>query len=217
VRALQKVGPRSVVAALTIAGGIGALRRWSLGHGATDDERAMPLPGDDQVPEPNLVATRAITIHVSPARVWPWLVQLGQGRAGFYSYTALENLFGADLHNADQVDPQWQNLAVGDAVNLAPGMPLDAVVVEPDHALVLGGGVPTTGSGPPFTFSWAFVLLAAGDDACRLVVRERYGYTRRWSALVVEPTELVSFLMSQRMLRGIRDRAERPLAAASPA
>ena len=87
-------------------------------------------------------------------------------------------------------------------------MPLDVVVVDPGHALVLAGGVPITAQGSPFTFSWAFVLLAQGDSSCRLVVRARYGYTRSWSSLVVEPTELVSFLMSQRMLRGIRDRAE---------
>src|SRR5664279_1385060 len=84
VRALRMVGARSVVSAIAVVGGIGLLRRWSLGYGSTDEERAMLLPGDEQVPEPDLVSTRAITIQAAPARVWPWLVQLGQGRAGFY-------------------------------------------------------------------------------------------------------------------------------------
>lgn len=185
------------------------LRRWSLRFGAIGDEVALTLPGDDRVPRPDLESTRAITIGVGPERVWPWIAQLGQGRGGFYSYTWLENLAGAKITNADQVVPLWQDPAVGDQVNLAPDMALDVILVDPGHALVLGGGVPVPGASPPFDFSWAFVLLDAGDGTCRLVVRERYGYTRRWAALMVEPTEMVSFLMTQRMLRGIKDRAER--------
>ena len=215
MRAQQMIGPRSVLAAFAAVGAVAFLRRWSLGYGATGLERAMSLPGDECIPAPDLASTRAITIDTSPDRVWPWLAQLGQGRAGFYSYTSLENLFGASIHNADRVAPQWQDVKVGNHVDLAPGMPLDVVVVEPGHALVLAGGVPAHSS--PFTFSWAFVLLARDHGSCRLVVRERYGYTRRWSALMVEPTELVSLLMSQRMLRGIRDRAQTAAIAADTA
>jgi hypothetical protein len=80
--------------------------------------------------------------------------------------------------------------------------------MEPGRALVLRGGVPIGRTPPPYDFTWAFVLRDQADGT-RLVVRERYGYSRRWARLLVEPAELVSFLMSQRMLRGIKERAER--------
>ena len=82
-------------------------------------------------------------------------------------------------------------------------------VVEPGRALVLRGGVPIGRTPSPYDFTWAFVLRDQADGTTRLVVRERYGYSRRWARLLVEPAELVSFLMSQRMLRGIKERAER--------
>jgi len=205
---LKTLGLRVALPLVALAAGSSALRRWSLRFGATGDEAALSLPGDDRVPRPDLTATRAVTIAATPERVWPWIAQLGQGRGGFYSYTWLENLAGAKIKNADEVIPLWQDPAVGEQVNLAPGTALDVVLVDPGRALVLVGGIPIAGAGSPFEFSWAFVLLEAGDGTCRLVVRERYGYTRRWSALMVEPTEMVSFLMTQRMLRGIKERAE---------
>jgi len=208
MRARHQIGPRTLLPAAAAAGSALVLRHRLLRWGATDDEVAARLPGDDQVPQPDLAATRAITVRVDADQVWPWLAQLGQGRGGFYTYSWLENLAGAQIHNADRIAPQWQALAVGDHVNLAPGMPLDVVHLEPGHALVLGGGLAMGPRTPPCTFSWAFVLLEH-DEGCRLVVRERYGYTRGWARLVVEPTEVVSGLMTQRMLRGIRDRAER--------
>jgi hypothetical protein len=195
-----------------VAGTIAAtflLRRWSLRYGATWDEANAMLPGDDEVPHPDLASTRAITIHAGADRVWPWIAQLGQGRGGFYSYDRLENLVGADIHNADAIVPAWQHIAIGDQVKLAADMPLAITHLDPGRALVLGGGIPMGAMSPPFTFSWAFVLRDDSDGGTRLIVRERYGYTRRWAALMVEPTEMVSFLMTQRMLRGIKHRAER--------
>ena len=193
-----------------VAASVGAavvLRRWALRFGTTVDERLDTLPGDDQVPFPDLVATRAVTIAAAADRVWPWVVQIGQGRGGFYSYSSLENLVGANIHNADRIASAWQDLHVGDQVLLAQNMPLDVVHVDPGHALVLGG---TDQPGSPVLFSWSFVLRGLPDGCTRLLVRERYGYVRPWARLVVEPTSLVSFLMSQRMLRGIKERAERP-------
>lgn len=207
-RTPQGLALRVLLPLVAAVAGTLVLRRWSLRFGATDDELALSLPGDDRVPHPDLESTRATSISVRSEEVWPWIAQLGQGRGGFYSYTRLENLGGADIRNADTIVPLWQDVAVGEQVNLAPGVALDVFLVEPGRALVLVGGIPIAGAGSPFDFSWAFVLLDTGDGTCRLVVRERYGYTRRWSALMVEPTEMVSFLMSQRMLRGIKDRAE---------
>jgi hypothetical protein len=88
------------------------------------------------------MATRAITVHTSADQVWLWIAQLGQGRGGFYSYDALENLVGCHIHSADRVVPEWQNLKVGDQVNLHPEVRLGVAVMEPGRALVLCGGVP---------------------------------------------------------------------------
>jgi hypothetical protein len=191
------------------------LRRRFLRWGATDHEVSITLAGDEFVPHADVTATRAITIRADAGAVWPWLAQLGQGRGGFYSYDVLENLVGCDVHSADHIVADWQDVQVGDEVKLAPELALHAAVVEPRRALVLRGGIPIGRTPAPYDFTWAFVLLDGPDATTRLVVRERYGYARRWAALIVEPTELISFVMSTRMLRGIKHRAER-LVVATP-
>jgi hypothetical protein len=186
------------------------LLRWE----ATDQESAEPLPGDDLIATPNLTATRAITVRASGDQVWPWIAQLGQGRGGFYSYDFFENVAGCDIHSAERIVPEWQNVGVGDEVRLHPEVALEVALLEPGRSLILRGGVPIRNAPPPYDFTWAFVLRDRPDETTRLLVRERYAYTRWWSALLVEPVQVVSFVMSQKMLRGIRDRAER--AAALP-
>jgi hypothetical protein len=193
----------TAVAAYLIAG-----RRWQLRWGAESREVTARLPGDELVADPDLVATRAIAIRARPTDVWPWIAQLGQNRGGFYSYDLLENLVGCQIHSSDQIVPAWQDVTVGDAVNLAPEVALHVVTVDPPRAFVLSGGVPMGESAPPYDFSWSFVLEGQGSTT-RLIVRERYAYTRWWAPLLVEPVTVVSFLMSQKMLRSIRDRAER--------
>lgn len=183
-------------------------RRSYLRWGATDEEVLAAVPGDEIVARANLTATRAITIERPAADVWPWLAQLGQGRGGFYSYDRLENLAGCDMHSAEQVVPRWQSIAVGDTVRLHPEVGLDVAQVEPGRAVVLRGGIPLGPVPAPYDFSWSFSLRDGPDRSSRLLVRERYGYTTWWSALLVEPVELVSAVMSRKMLRGIRDRAE---------
>jgi hypothetical protein len=178
--------------------------RW----GATDRERDESLPGDELVASVDLSATRAITISASADQVWPWIAQLGQGRGGFYSYDFLENLVGCDIHSADRIVPEWQDVAVGDKVRFAPEVALDVALLERGRSLVLRGGVPVGSPAPPYDFTWAFALRDRPDETTRLLVRERYAYTRPWARLLVEPTEAVSFVMSRKMLRGIKDRAE---------
>lgn len=123
------------------------VRPWHLFWGATREEVLARLPGDDLVQQPKGEATHAITIHAPAAQVWPWLVQLGQDRAGFYSYTWLENLFGCHMRNTYRIVPAWQELRPGDGVLFHPRFPrLPAAVVEPNHALVVGGfSTPTPG------------------------------------------------------------------------
>lgn len=201
---------RNVSIALTLLAWAALTRRAMQTWGTRGDEAAAPLAGDDVVPSPDVVATRAITIDASPDRVWPWLAQMGQGRGGFYSWTALENLFGCEIRDAESIVPAWQHLSPGDAVRLHPDVALEVADVDQDQHVVLQGGVPIRAtSPPPYAFSWAFVLRRQADGGTRLIVRERYAYTQWWSALVVQPVQPIAWLMTAKMLRGIRDRAER--------
>jgi hypothetical protein len=187
------------------------MRAAYLQWGATGEEANMALPGDELVPDADLTATRAVTVQAGADAVWPWIAQLGQGRGGFYSYDFIENVLGCDINSADRIVPEWQSIVLGDVVNLHPGVGLSVAVVEPRRALVLRGGMPMARTPSPYDFTWAFVLRAQADGTTRLLVRERYGYSRRWAPLLVEPVELISFVMSRRMLRGIRERAAAPM------
>ena len=193
----------AVVAAYTLFG-----RPRHLRWGASAQECEASLPGDDLIVSPDLTATRAITVRASAGRVWPWIAQLGQGRGGFYSYDFLENLAGCDIHSADRIAPEWQDIKIGDEVKLAPPVGLAIVALEPGRSMVLRGGVPMGHTPAPYDFTWAWVLCDGPDGTSRLIVRERYAYTRPWARFLVEPVEAVSFVMSQKMLRGIRSRAE---------
>ncbi len=108
--------------------------RW----GANDTELGRSLPGDELLTEPRWMWTHAITVNAPVDRIWPWLVQIGQGRGGFYSYEFLENLAGCDIHNASRIIPEMQTLKVGDGIKLHPkAPPLPVALIEPHQALVL--------------------------------------------------------------------------------
>ena len=214
--ARQLLPPLAAAAMLGVAA---LLRRRFLRWGATTGEQHRSLVGDDILPAPDVSTTRAINITAAATEVWPWLAQLGQGRGGFYSYDWLENVVAhIDIHNADRIVPQWQHVDLGDEVRLAPEVPLLVVALEQGRALVLRGNVPMGRAAPPYDFTWAFVLEPQADAAIRLLVRERYAYARPWAALIVQPATLVSCLMTPKMLRGIRSRAQRttPGAAGTP-
>ncbi len=187
-------------------------RNW----GATFEERARPLPGDDLIEDAASVITRAITINAPPHEVWQWLVQIGQDRGGWYSYEGLENLFGLDIHNTDEIRAEWQDLAVGDEVRVAPpgalgmkdGYAFRVAIVEPDRALVLRQAPPEH----PWNATWAFVLESDGWGGTRLLVRSRAarpaglgGYIAHVSGELLDP---ITLLMTRRMLLGIKARAE---------
>ena len=201
-------------AASTVAVGR-VLSRWQRRWGATEGEVAARLPGDDLVAPPASQVTRAITVHAPPSEVWPWLVQLGADRGGFYSYDWLENLFGLGIHSADRIVPEWQERAVGDLVAAdAKGSAGWFVMdVQPERALVIQMGIP--GEGRPtrrddrfgWEFSWAFVLDDGGDGTTRLLVRERAAFGSLLTRLVLSPLGPVSFVMTRRMLLGIARRS----------
>lgn len=195
---LAKIGLASAAAVSACAVG----RARMLHAGATATERAMPLVGDALLPRADVVATRAITIAAPVEAVWPWIAQIGQGRGGFYSYDALENLFGCAIHSATEIVPDLQHPEAGDEIRLHPEVQLGVVVVQPPHVLVVRSPV-----GGPYEFTWAFVLRATANGGSRLVVRERYRYSSCGAALLVEPVAAASAVMTRKMLRGIRDRA----------
>lgn len=185
-------------------------RRW----GATEQECVEKLPGDELVASRKLESTRAIDIAAPREIVWRWIVQMGHGRAGLYSYEALENMIGCDIHNADEIRDEWQTLAVGDQIRLGPeGYPAFTVreLVANSHVAMLAGS-----DGEPMKNGWAFVLRERAGG-CRLIVRSRYDFPETFGqrALWRAITEPMHFVMERRMLQGIRERAERESRAKS--
>ena len=193
------------------AAGAGALatyvlrvRPWHLRWGATDEEVSERLPGDELVEHPNAEATHAITIDAPVAEVWPWLVQIGRDRGGFYSYAWLENMAGCQLKNADRILPEFQRLSVGDTVRLHPqAPPLPVLICEPPRTLVLGNNMDYPGT-------WAFYLKEVDQKTTRLVIRGRGDWKPgllNWvcAHVLFEPAH---FIMERKMMLGIKSRAE---------
>jgi hypothetical protein len=114
------------------------IRPWHQSWGSTIEEFQRPLPGDDLIPNAKLEATHSITIQTAANEVWPWLVQIGQGRGGFYSYDWIENLMGLDIHSSDKILPEFQDIQVGEKVPLAPdGFGFPVALVQTQRLLVL--------------------------------------------------------------------------------
>jgi hypothetical protein len=204
MKRLFKIVSRVGIAVAILAGAYLALiRPWHLAWGTVGNEAARTLPGDEFVPNSVHQYTRAITINAPPEKVWPWLVQIGQGRGGLYSYDWLENLVGFDIHSADHIIPELQEIKIGDKVRMTPegsGQPAFTISkIDPGNALVLTGGD---------TYSWSFVVEPTGTGATRLLVRARAYADPAWLAplMYVEP---ITFFMEQKMLQGIKERAEK--------
>ena len=179
-------------------------RSWCLTWGATDDETAAALQGDELLADAAIVSTRAIGIGAPPSAVWPWLVQMGPGRGGVYTYDWIENLFGLGIHSVDNILPEFQDLKVGDAQRHGQRGPvLRVAILEPQRALVLRSD--------DGNWVWAFALAADGAGT-RLVSRNRIatpgasGLSRALNRYVMEPGSLI---MERKMLLGIKHRAER--------
>jgi hypothetical protein len=190
--------------------------RRQVGWGATDTEGHGPLPGDDLVAEPADQVTRGITIEAPRDLVWPWVVQLGADRGGFYSYDWLENAFGLGIHSAEEIVPEWQQRQVGDLVcaNRKGTGGWYVVDLRPNDALVLKmanvkAARPARRADPwSWEFLWTFALQERPDGSTRLLVRERAAFGRRTTRFLMAPISLVSFVMTRKMLLGIKSRAE---------
>lgn len=187
-------------------------RLWFNRWGATKEESRMALSGDECVPSPRLEYTRAITIHAPAAEIWPWLVQMGQGRGGLYSYDGLENLVGCEMHSADRILAEHQNLKVGDPVLFGPAekkFPGQVVAaLEPERSILMFGLDPVTRKADQ-SATWVFFLKEQADGTTRLLVRGRNGYSPSFMNHVLwHIVEVLNFVMERKMLLGIKSRVE---------
>ena len=178
----------------------GRVRNW----GATPDDVAREMPGDDLLPDPHVLTTRAIHVDAPAGAVWPWLVQMGAGRAGAYTYDWIENLLGLDMHSADEILPEFQHLHVGDELPISPkGVVLRVEVLDAERAMVLRSD--------DHHWVWAFGLTPEGSGT-RLVSRNRIDLSESSApgrVAYIAAMEPGSLVMERKMLIGIADRAER--------
>jgi len=211
------------ISAVLLVGGLAyhlGLRQWCLHWGATQAELRSTLPGDPLFPAFSSDATHAITIDAPPEKIWPWLMQIGQDRSGFYSYTFLENAFRCDMPEVHSLRPEWKPRTQGETVWFcAPqrfqgqGKMISAIV-EQDHAFAMvsandwrslqAGGTAHEGI-------WSFTLEKGPNGHTRLIARLRGGAPPSLTARLVGRLfwEPAHFVMEQKMLRRIRDLAEK--------
>ena len=194
------------------------LRPWHQRWGATNAEVRAILAGDDLIAATGQV-THAITINAPPEKVWPWLMQIGQDRGGFYSYTLLEHLVGCEMPKVEHIVPQWRLRGTGETVWF--GTPrrfkgqafMVAAVVEPHKAFVMVGApdwkkiqAGDRGHGG----SWGFVIEPVDASHSRLIARLRGGTPASLWARIVGATfwDPAHFIMERKMLRTIKRLAE---------
>jgi proline iminopeptidase len=194
------------------------LLRW----GATADEVQRPYPADDLVPGGSRGSTMAVTIDAPPRQVWPWLVQMGHGRAGWYSWDRLDN-FGA--HSADRIHPEWQDVSVGDRLQSTPDGShwFDVAALDPERFLALrvafdvrGRQIASGGLRPPGYHEsvWCFLLKELPGGRTRLVVTVyASGRERGVQALArLAFWEPAHWIMQRRQFTNLRRRADTPVA-----
>jgi hypothetical protein len=215
---------KACAAAAVGAGALAAysllVRPWHLRWGATDTEITEPLAGDDVKPDAANRITHAVTINAPPREVWKWLVQIGQGRGGFFSYDWLENLIGLDIHNSTEIVPQFQNLKVGDFIRGAQegwlGGRFDhkagwfVVEMEPERHLILRDEIEHG--------SWAFILRPIDENRTRLIIRARGDKPtglplKLFNYAMFEPAH---FVMERKMLLTLKELAERSAGTVLP-
>ena len=180
------------------------LMPWMDRWGASPQEISASLPGDELVLSPNIGYTRGISVNASSEQIYPWIVQIGAEKGGWYSYEWFEtNVLRCQNTNADRIHEEWQGLKVGDKVKMCPdeNMPPAYLVarMDPDQAIVLGHQ-----DGDKWVEVWQFVLVPQQDGSTRLVIRSR-SEMGGWFWNVMRPGE---FIMMRGMVLGIRGRAE---------
>ncbi len=182
------------------------LRRPVMTWGATEDEATGRLPGDELLEDADGVATRAIDIDAPPSAVWPWIAQMGpEPRGGAYTYDWIENLLGLGMRSVDRVLPDFQDPQPGDTIAYGRNrMRLERV--EPERVLAWRS--------EDCNWAWTFVL-EPHNGSTRLISRNRFRLPTLAARVGMVPTEPASLVMERKMLRGIKQRAERLAAQAA--
>jgi len=180
------------------------VRRWFNRWGTMPDEVTRAMPGDEVIANPSSGAMQAVTVDAPPEDIWPWLAQMGYQRGGLYSYDWLDRLFGfLDRPSATRILPEFQHLAVGDRIPWGHGDFLTVKVIEPFRALALGLNA------HGMDWVWQFGLYPLDANRTRLVTRgaERFPNTVGWR-IAMAISEPAAFIMTTRMLLGVKQRAE---------
>jgi hypothetical protein len=176
------------------------LREPILRWGATESEAASRLPGDELLEDADCVATRAIDVAAPPSAVWPWIAQMGPSpRGGAYTYDWIENLLGLGMHSVDRVLPEFQHPEIGDTIGYGPNR-MRVERVEPEHVLAWRS--------EDGNWVWTFVLEEHAGRT-RLISRNRFRLPTLAARIAMLPMEPASLVMERKMLRGIKERAER--------
>ena len=175
-------------------------RPWQLRWGATDEEVSQCLPGDDIVQEPSFNATRAVTIKAESQNIYPWIVQMGLKRAGWYSYDLLDNL---GKKSSSKILEEYQNIKIGDLIPMSPDGKSGLWVkdFDKDHWMLWWDKKGDT--------SWVWMINSEKNNTCRMIIRVRIKY--RWFSLSVIFNLLIEFFdmpMMRKCMFGIKKRAE---------
>jgi len=195
------------------------VRPWHRHWGTTEQELRREWPGDALVPNACGDQTHALTINAPAAEIWPWIVQIGQDRAGFYSYTPLENIVGCEMRNADRIVSEWQQRQVGDMVWMTPKHKfrgvgrMEVALLEPERAMIL---IPPRDVPPSLSISggvkatWGFILDPIDEHSTRLIMRARAESSPRLRDRMVGYAfwEPAHFVMERKMMLAIKQRAE---------
>jgi hypothetical protein len=174
-------------------------RPWALTWGSTDAEIARSMPGDEVLEQPTFNATRAVTIEATPEEIWPWIVQIGYRRAGFYSYDSLDN---DGIPSSERILPEYQDLEIGDLIPLTNSANVRVTELEPPKSMVLVFEVSGTWSNA----TWVWGLYPEDDSHTRLVTRLRANAKRTRSRILLDLGEII---MMRKCMLGIKRRAER--------
>lgn len=171
-------------------------RPWQLTWGATEEEVNRPMVGDDIVADPTFNATRAVTIHATPEEIWPWILQIGYKRAGFYSYDRLDN---DGIPSAERILPEYQGLQIGDRIPMSASVDAEVIALEPNQHMLMVFPWETTAT-------WAWGLYPMDSEHTRLITRLHARHDRLPSRLLLDAFEII---MMRKCMLGIKRRAER--------
>lgn len=199
---MNRIAEGTLVGATLLSAYLLAVRPRQLRWGATDEEIERPMPGDEIVQRPGFNATRAITIEAPPEEVWPWIVQIGFGRAGWYTYDWIDNL---GRPSADSVVPELQHLEVGDLIPIFDDHGFSVSAMEPNCWVLWEDQQRERGT------SWLWMLDPVGGDRTRLITRVRMRHDWRSPkilfSLLIDLAD--NMVMMRKCMLGIKERAER--------